>query len=173
VKTFLSIGAGPGMGYATAARFAREGLQIVLSARNHTNTQELADRLKAKGFRAEARTVNSADPDSVAALIADVEKQFGSVDVLHYNAASIRQATLSEQPRATILQDLAVNIGGALVATQAVTQQMSERRSGTMTVSTAVAPDSEAAEAVAELFWHLHSQPIDKWTAEVMYPGPR
>jgi short-subunit dehydrogenase len=42
----------------------------------------------------------------------------------------------------------------------------------TVTVSTAVAPDSEAAEAVAELFWHLHSQPIDKWTAEVMYPGP-
>src|SRR5258705_11291866 len=109
---------------------------------------------------------------------------------------------------ATILQDLAVNIGGALVATQAVTQQMSERRSGTIlltggglslapnsefislsigkagiralalgtfeslklkgihvatvTVSTAFAPDSEAAEAVADLFWHLHSQPIDK-----------
>ena len=43
----------------------------------------------------------------------------------------------------------------------------------TVTVSTAVAPDSEAAEGVAERFWQLHSQPIDKWTAEVMYPGPR
>ena len=40
-----------------------------------------------------------------------------------------------------------------------------------MTVSAAVAPDSEAAEAVAERFWQLHSQPIDKWTAEVTYPG--
>jgi NAD(P)-dependent dehydrogenase (short-subunit alcohol dehydrogenase family) len=219
VKTFLSIGSGPGMGYATAARFAREGFQIVLSARNPTNTRELADRLRAKGYRAEVRIVNSADPDSVAALIAEVEKQFGSIDVLHYNAASIRKATLSEQPRATFVQDLAVNIGGALVATQAVTQQMSGRRSGTIlltggslslapnselislsigkagiraltlgtfesfkrkgihvatvTVWAAVAPDSEAAEAVAELFWHLHSQPIDEWTAEVMYPGPR
>jgi NAD(P)-dependent dehydrogenase (short-subunit alcohol dehydrogenase family) len=219
VKTFLSIGAGPGMGYATAARFAREGFQIVLSARNSTNTRELADRLKAKGYRVEVRTVNAADPDSVAALIAEVEKQFGSIDVLHYNAASIRKATLSEQPRATIVQDLAVNVGGALVATQAVTQQMSERRSGTIlftggglslapnseyislsigkagiraltlgtfeslkqkgihvatvTVSAAITPDSEAAEAVAECFWHLHSQPIDKWAAEVMYPGPR
>jgi hypothetical protein len=43
----------------------------------------------------------------------------------------------------------------------------------TVTVSSAVAPDSEAAEAVAECFWRLHSQPIDKWTAEVVYPGPR
>jgi hypothetical protein len=41
----------------------------------------------------------------------------------------------------------------------------------TVTVSAAVAPDSEAAEAVAERFWQLHSQPIDKWTAEVTYPG--
>jgi NAD(P)-dependent dehydrogenase (short-subunit alcohol dehydrogenase family) len=217
VKTFLSIGSGPGIGYATAARFAREGFQIVLSARNPTNTRELADRLKAKGYRAEVRTVNSADPESVAALIADVEKQFGSIDVLHYNAASLRKATLWEQSRATFVLDLAVNIGGALVAIQAVAERMSERRSGTIvltggglalapnsefislsigkagiralalgtfeslklkgihiatvTVSAAVAPDSEAAEAVAERFWKLHSQPIDKWTVEVTYPG--
>jgi NAD(P)-dependent dehydrogenase (short-subunit alcohol dehydrogenase family) len=205
------------MGYATAARFAREGFQLVLSARNPTKTQELADRLKAKGFRVEVRTVNSADPDSVAALIADIEKQLGSIDVLHYNAASLRKATLTEQPRATFLQDLAVNIGGALVAMQAVSQPMTKRRSGTIlltggglslapnsqyislsigkagiraltlgtfeslkrqgihiatvTVSAAVAPDSEEAEAVAEHFWQLHSQPIDKWTAELNYPG--
>jgi short-subunit dehydrogenase len=103
------------------------------------------------------------------------------------------------------------------VAIQTVTQQMSERRSGTIlltggglslapnsefislsigkagiralalgtfeslkrkgihiatvTVSAAVAPDSEAAEAVAERFWQLHSQPIDDWTAEATYPG--
>src|SRR5258708_38969894 len=111
MKTFLSIGSGPGMGFATAARFAREGFQIVLSARNPTNTLELADRLKAKGYRAEVRTVNSADPDSVAALIAEVEKQFGSIDVLHYNAASLRQATLSGQRRSTLLPYLALDVG--------------------------------------------------------------
>jgi hypothetical protein len=33
--------------------------------------------------------------------------------VLHYNAASIRKATLAEQPRNTFDDDLAVNIGGA------------------------------------------------------------
>ena len=72
MKTFLSIGSGPGMGYATAARFAREGFQIVLSARNSTNTRELADRLKATGYRAEVRTVNSADPDGVAAGVKEL-----------------------------------------------------------------------------------------------------
>lgn len=134
-----------------------------------------------------------------------------------YNAASIRKATVAEQPKASFNQDLAVNVGGALVATQAVARQMSERGSGTIlltgggfslapnaeyislsigkagvramtlgifeslkqqgihiatvTVHTAVTPDSKEAEAVAEHFWQLYRQPLGNWTAEVTYSG--
>jgi NAD(P)-dependent dehydrogenase (short-subunit alcohol dehydrogenase family) len=217
MKTFLSIGSGPGMGYATAERFAREGFQIVLSARHPGRTQELANRLRTKGYRVDIRTVDAADPESIAALINEVQREFGSIDVLHYNAASIRKATVAEQLQATFNQDLAVNVGGALVATQAVARQMSERGSGTIlltgggfslapnaeyislsigkaglramtlgifeslkqqgihiatvTVHTAVTPDSKEAEAVAEHFWHLYRQPLGNWTAEVTYSG--
>jgi short-subunit dehydrogenase len=145
MKTFLSIGSGPGMGYATAARFAREGFRIVLSARNPAKTQEQANRLKANGYHVDARTVDCADPESVAALV-DQVAQTGSIDVLHYNAASVRKATLAEQPRATINQDLAINIGGALVATQAVASRMSERGSGTVLLTgggLSLAPDPD------------------------------
>jgi NAD(P)-dependent dehydrogenase (short-subunit alcohol dehydrogenase family) len=76
--------------------------------------------------------VDSADPASVAALVADVEKKLGPIDVLHYNAASMRWATIAEQPLDTFVQDLAVNIGGALAATQAVTQSMAARGTGTI-----------------------------------------
>ena len=105
---------------------------IVLSARNVAKTLELADQLKAKGYKVEVRTVDSSDTSSVASLITDVEKQFGSIDVLHYNAASMRKATLAEQPRDTLVSDLAVNIGGALAAAQAVAPKMSERGSGSI-----------------------------------------
>jgi len=217
MKTFLSIGSGPGMGYATAERFAREGFQIVLSARHPGRTQELANRLRTKGYRVDIRTVDAADPESIAALINEVQREFGPIEVLHYNAASIRKATVAEQPQATFNQDLAVNVGGALVATQAVARKMSERGSGTIlltgggfslapnaeyislsvgkaglramtlgifeslkqqgihiatvTVHTAVTPDSKEAEAVAEHFWHLYRQPLGNWTAEVTYSG--
>lgn len=217
MKTFVSIGSGPGMGYATAERFATEGFQVVLSARHLARTQELANRLRAKGHRVDIRTVDAADPESVAALVSAVQEQFGPIDVLHYNAASIRKATVAEQPQATFNQDLAVNVGGALVATQAVARQMSERGAGTIlltggglslapnaeyislsigkagvramtlgifeslkqqgihiatvTVHTAVTPDSKEAEAVAEHFWQLYRQPLGNWTPEVTYPG--
>jgi len=217
MKTLLSIGSGSGMGYATAERFAREGFQIVLSARHPGRTQELANRLRTKGYRVDIRTVDAADPESIAALINEVQREFGPIDVLHYNAASIRKATVAEQLQATFNQDLAVNVGGALVATQAVARQMSERGSGTIlltgggfslapnaeyislsigkaglramtlgifeslkqqgihiatvTVHTAVTPDSKEAAAVAEHFWHLYRQPLGNWTAEVTYSG--
>ena len=130
MKTFLSIGAGPGMGSATAERFAKEGFQVVLTARNVARTQELAEKLKSKGYNADARKVDASDPNSIVELIAEVQKQHGSIDVLHYNAASTRKATLSEQPRDSFNDDLAVNIGGALVAAQAVAPKMEEQKSG-------------------------------------------
>jgi NAD(P)-dependent dehydrogenase (short-subunit alcohol dehydrogenase family) len=130
MKTFLSIGAGPGMGFATAERFAREGFQVVLAARSVAKTQELAERLMKKGYKADARQVDSSDPKGIAELVAEVQKQHGSIDVLHYNAASTRRATLFEQPRDSFNDDLAVNIGGALVAAQAVAPKMEEQKCG-------------------------------------------
>src|SRR6476620_7322523 len=130
MKTFLSIGAGPGMGFATAERFAKEGFRVVLAARSSARTHELAERLISKGYNASARTVDASDPKGLVDLIAEVQKQHGSIDVLHYNAASMRKASLSEQPRDSFNGNLAVNIGGALVAIQAVAQKMEEQRSG-------------------------------------------
>jgi NADP-dependent 3-hydroxy acid dehydrogenase YdfG len=132
MKTFLSIGSGPGNGLAAAERFAKEGFRIVLSARKLDKTEKLAEQLRAKGYEVSVQTVDANDPSSVANLVASVEKDFGAIDVLHYNAASMRKATLAEQPRDTLNEDLAVNIGGALVAAQAAAPKMFERKSGTI-----------------------------------------
>ncbi len=50
MKTFLSIGSGPGMGMATASRFAGEGFRVVLSSRNKSNVAAQADQLRAAGW---------------------------------------------------------------------------------------------------------------------------
>lgn len=132
MNTFLSIGTGPGIGYATALRFAREGFRVVLSARDQARTHALADTLRAAGFHAESRRVDATDPSSVASLVSEVEARHGQIDVLHYNAASLRKATLSEQPAETFNPDLAVNIGGALAASQAALPAMRQRQNGTI-----------------------------------------
>ena len=49
MKTFLSIGSGPGIGIATAERFA-EGFRIVLTSRDTAKLSDRARRLKAGGY---------------------------------------------------------------------------------------------------------------------------
>ena len=120
------------MGLATAERFAGEGFQIVLSARNGTKTKALAGHLEAKGHKVEIRAVDAAEPSSIAALVSQVESEFAGIDVLHFNAASMRKANLADQPRETFNYDLAVNIGGAMVAAQAAGPGMIARGSGSI-----------------------------------------
>lgn len=132
MKTFLSIGTGPGMGIETAERFAREGFRVVLSARSADKTQKLSEALKGKGHQVEVRTVDASDLSSIAGLVGDVEREFGSVDVLHYNAASMRNQNLVDQPVESFNSDLVVNVGGALAAAKAAVPKMVERGSGTI-----------------------------------------
>jgi NAD(P)-dependent dehydrogenase (short-subunit alcohol dehydrogenase family) len=120
------------MGLARAGRFAGEGFRIILSARNETKTKELAGQLEAKGHKVGVRTVDAAEPSSIAALVSQVESQFAGIDVLHFNAASLRKATLADQPRETFNYDLAVNIDGAMVAAQAAAPNMIARGSGSI-----------------------------------------
>ncbi|MET4023788.1 SDR family NAD(P)-dependent oxidoreductase [Bradyrhizobium sp. S3.2.12] len=214
MKTFLSIGTGPGIGLATAERFAGEGFRVVLSARNETKIKELAGQLEAKGHKVGVRTVDAAEPSSVAALVSQIESEFAAIDVLHFNAASLRKATLADQPRETFNYDLAVNIGGAMVAAQAAAPHMIARGSGSIlftgggfglqphpdflslsigkagiralargifgpfrekgvhvaTVTVAgLVMNSKDANAVAEQFWQLHSQPAGSWQVETVY----
>lgn len=104
----------------------------MLSARSAEKVADLAEQLKAKGFTAEARAVDAGDPASVAKLVADVEAAHGGIDVLHFNAASMRNQSLADQPRDSFNTDLAVNIGGAMAAAQAAAPKMLDRGSGSI-----------------------------------------
>lgn len=217
MKTFLSIGTGPGMGFETAARFAKEGFRVVLAARQEEKLRQMADTLKAQGYIAEFRTVDASDAQSISSLVSQTEAEFGAIDVLHYNAAVMRNESITSQPQGSFVDDLAINIGGALTATQSVVTGMDKRGAGTIlltgggfalypdpeflslsigkagirnmthglfetlkkqgihiasvTVSTVVAPESKEARDVGNLFWGLHTQAPQDWTAEVTYPG--
>jgi len=135
MKTFLSIGIGPGIGFATAERFAREGFRVVLAARNEARVNELVKRLTDKGYEAVGRTVDAANPEAVTALVRGTEADFDGLDVLHYNAARLHQATLQQQAADTFNMDLAVNIGGAMTASQAALNVMAARTTGTILIT--------------------------------------
>jgi len=132
MMTFLSIGTGPGVGVASAARFAAEGFHTVLSSRTPAKLQAFADAFRQAGGSGETMQVDASDAASIQSLITTVLAQRGAIDVLHYNAASLRQASIADQPAQSFLSDLSVNIAGAMLAIQAISPSMFARAQGSI-----------------------------------------
>ena len=84
------------------------------------------------------------------ALVRDVETQFGAIDALHFNAASMRAATIETQAADTFVPDLTVNIGAALVAIQNASRGMLARRAGTILLTGAIRTRSQSGLSLAQ-----------------------
>lgn len=132
MNLFLSIGAGPGIGLSTASHFARNGFKVILAGRTKSRLDMMVKDLQSQGLDAENEVLDASNPIEVQTLINKIISQFGAIDVLHYNAASLRQETLDKQPIETIISDLGVNIGGALAAIKTVVPTMSKQSKGTI-----------------------------------------
>src|SRR5207244_3872878 len=103
-------------------------------------------QLAAKGHQVETRAVDAGNLAAVAALVREVQAKWGAIDVLHFNAASMRGATLEQQDSATFVPDLTVNIAAALVAVQEASRGMLARRSGSILLTGGVFAITPVAE---------------------------
>ena len=132
MKNFLSLGTGPGVGAATAERFAREGCRVILAARNTERLNQIAAQFADKGYTTSLARVYAANPQSISQLVADTESRFGPIDTLHYNAAVMHETSIDNMDAAGFLYDLSVNIGGAYAAIHAVLPMMAKCAQGTI-----------------------------------------
>lgn len=123
-------GGAQGIGSAVAERFAAEGARIVLTSRDGKKAQEAADALNRKGGDARGVSLSIDDRDSVKNLIDTVVEDYGSIDVLINNAATVRDTLLMRMKQDDWDEVIHVNLGGVFVCTQAVIRQMMRQRSG-------------------------------------------
>lgn len=95
-KRVLLTGASSGIGEAAAELLAREGATVALVARRADLLDALAKRITAAGGSALALPCDVSDLDAVDALVADVEKRLGGVDILINNAGRSIRRPLAE-----------------------------------------------------------------------------
>jgi len=126
------VGMGPGVGYAVARRFGREGFAIAMVARRSSELERFAADLEKEGIAARGIAANAADTFALAQAMAEIEKQVGAIDVLVYNAAAVRQAPPTNLAPDDLVADFRVGVVGALACVQAVVPGMKARGSGTV-----------------------------------------
>jgi short-subunit dehydrogenase len=78
------FGAGPGLGRAVARRYAREGYEVVLVARDRQPLDVFAQDLAGTGASAHVITADLADTDAVSALAERIRAATGELDALYY-----------------------------------------------------------------------------------------
>lgn len=141
---FVSIGAGPGIGGSTASRFAREGFDLLLAARDVSKLEPSAQKIrKDTGRYVETVALDAADFSAVQRF----SERFGpAASILHYNAAAIQKLDVLEAPVETTQRNLSVDILGALAAIKYFAPYMEQRRKGTILLTgggLALAPTAE------------------------------
>ncbi len=95
-KRILLTGASSGIGEAGAERLAREGATVVVVARRQDRLDAVAARITTAGGTAISIPCDISDLDAVDALVADVEKRVGGVDILINNAGRSIRRPLAE-----------------------------------------------------------------------------
>ncbi|MXW04786.1 MAG: 3-oxoacyl-[acyl-carrier-protein] reductase [Gemmatimonadetes bacterium] len=129
-KVTIVTGGAQGIGSAVAERFAAEGARIVLTSRDGAKAQEAADALNRQGGDARGVSLSIDDRDSVKSLVDTVVEDYGSIDVLINNAATVRDTLLMRMKQDDWDEVIHVNLGGVFACTQAVIRQMMRQRSG-------------------------------------------
>src|SRR5207244_12014512 len=86
-KVALVTGGGSGIGKASALALAREGFAVVVAGRRPDPLQAVVSEIERLQGKALGVPTDVADPESVEALFAATQAQFGRLAVLCNNAA--------------------------------------------------------------------------------------
>ena len=114
-KTALIVGAGSGISAAFARALHRDGYRVALAARGLEKLAALA-----KETAALALSVDAAKAESVANLFAGIDRAFGRLDVVLYNASHRTRGPFLELDPNEVAKSIEVSaFGGFLVAQEA------------------------------------------------------
>ena len=91
-KVAIVTGAASGIGAATAQLLAEEGASVVVADLNAAGARDHAAQLVAAGHEAIAAAFDLGDEQSIGGLINHAVSTYGTVQILHNNAAATHLA---------------------------------------------------------------------------------
>jgi NAD(P)-dependent dehydrogenase (short-subunit alcohol dehydrogenase family) len=126
-RVWLVTGAGSGFGRAITEAAIAAGDVVVAAARR---TETLDELVAAHPDHVEAVTLDVTDPAAGAAVVADVERRYGRIDVLVNNAGRGHVGSAEETTDDELRSLFELHVFGPVELTRAVLPGMRARRSG-------------------------------------------
>ena len=133
-KTVLITGASYGLGEGFAEGFAKEGADLVLTARSKDMLEAVAERCRALGSKVTVVTGDVAVEEDVLRVVKTGIEAHGKIDVLINNAgvSDLRGLSAEQYDTATWNWIISIDLTGAFMFLREVGRHKLERRSGSI-----------------------------------------
>ncbi|MDO9453589.1 MAG: SDR family oxidoreductase [Stagnimonas sp.] len=121
-KIALVTGANKGLGFETARQLGKQGIHVIIAARDPANAAAATLALQSDGIAAEALTLDVTSASSIAAGVKSVTDKHGHLDILINNAGVMHDAEgkkPSEQTLDAWRKTFDTNVFGLVAVTNA------------------------------------------------------
>ena len=121
-KTALITGANTGIGLETARQLGKQGVTVLVGARDSGKGKAAVEELRQDGVDAHAVEIDVSDSASIKAAAEKVARDFGRLDILINNAGVMtddKKKQVSEQALETWRETFDTNLFGVIETTQA------------------------------------------------------
>lgn len=129
-KVALVTGAAYGIGFAIAEAYAAAGAKIVFNCRGREHMDKAMADYKAKGIDARGYICDVTDEAQVEKMVADIEKELGTVDILVNNAGIIKRIPMAEMKAEEFRQVIDIDLNAPFIVSKAVIPGMMEKGHG-------------------------------------------
>jgi uncharacterized oxidoreductase len=136
-RTILITGGSAGIGLAFALKFLELGNAVIVTGRR----QAVLDAVKAQHPKLHTIQSDSADPAQIAALAAQMKKDFPKLDVLMNNAGVgvAKNLTAPADDLPGLMTEVEINVGGVIRTTSALIDILTANHGTVINVSSALA----------------------------------
>ena len=129
-KVALVTGAAYGIGFAIAEAYAKAGAKIAFNCRSTEHMEKAMAAYRGKGIDAKGYICDVTDEAQVEKMVADIEKELGSVDILVNNAGITKDNLIMRMSEEEFDKVIEVNLKGAFNCMKHVSRIMLKQKSG-------------------------------------------
>ena len=129
-KIALVTCASYGIGFAIASGYAKAGATIVFNDINQDLVNKGLAAYEAEGIKAHGYVCDVTNEDQVDAMVAQIEKEVGTVAILINNAGIIKRIPMHEMKASEFRQVIDTDLNGPFILAKAVLPSMMKKHSG-------------------------------------------
>lgn len=129
-KVALVTGASYGIGFAIASAYAQAGAVIVFNDINQELVDKGLDAYKEKGINAHGYVCDVTNEETVTEMVAKVEEEVGTINILVNNAGIIKRIPMLEMSAKQFRQVIDIDLNGPFIVSKAVIPGMIKNGGG-------------------------------------------